>query len=162
MRAIRKLVVSEGLSNSQLSERLNIPQRSVERYLSQLYRDDNQLLSSLNGGSQEHLLSQSQVKRDRLNVYRQEILERICRNPQVPPIVQLKGFHLVAELEAADLRLLDNCIALVARSSPLPEIRRVLLLKQQEEKKEKEEREFEMKKPTTTMPPYREEEEKQR
>lgn len=70
--------------------------------------------------------------------YRQEILESIARNPDFSAADRIKAWNIVCELEAADLRLLDNCMALVARSSALP-VRNVLMLKQSQQQEQQRE-----------------------
>ena len=112
---IRRFIVEEGLTNRQISERLNIPLRSVERYISQLYEHDNQLLAGLN--SNEEMLTVTNICRDRMTHYRQEIMENIARNQEASFKDRLLAWNLICELEAADLRLMDNAVELVARRS---------------------------------------------
>lgn len=50
---------------------------------------------------------------------------------------QLKAWNLICEPEAADLRNLDETIAMVVRSSALP-VKRVLVSKKGEEEEEEE------------------------
>src|SRR5688500_18838087 len=78
-REIRRLIIDEGLTNGQISESLNIPQRTVERYIRELYEHDNQLLAGLN--SDTELLTAWSICKDRLDHHRQEILANIARNP---------------------------------------------------------------------------------
>lgn len=135
-REIRRLIVDEGLTNRQISERLKIPIRSIERYISEVYTYDNQLLSSLNS-NRDMLISWS-ILRDRLDHHRQEILANIARNPNALFADQIKAWHLICELEAADLRILQNTPAQVSRQSELA-VRRILMLnKKSEEEKEEE------------------------
>ena len=54
-RDIRRLIVEEGLTNNQISERLNVPLRTIERYISEIYEHDNQLLQSLNSSVEDTL-----------------------------------------------------------------------------------------------------------
>lgn len=139
LREIRRLVVDQGLTNRQLSERLNIPEKTIERYISTLYANDNQLLSNIN--SNDVVLTAWNIVRDRLDHHRQEILSNIARNPNASFADQLKAWNLVCELAAADLRLLNETAAMVARSSALP-VRRVMMLKKKEGEEEEQEFEF--------------------
>src|SRR5687768_9595496 len=110
---IRRLVLEEGLTNSQISERLNIPLRSIQRYISEIYLHDNQLLQSLN--SDEDVLTAWTIVRDRIDHHRQEILQNIARNPKAPFPERLKAWNLICELEAADLRIRSETAPVVAR-----------------------------------------------
>jgi hypothetical protein len=115
LREIRRLIINESLTNRQISERLNIPLRTIERYIHELYEHDNELLAGLN--SDEQVLTATNLCQDRMIHYKQEILANICHNKEAPFKDQLAGWHLVCELEAALLRLLDNAVELVARRS---------------------------------------------
>jgi hypothetical protein len=124
---IRHLIINEGLTNHQISERLNIPQRTVERYISQLYEHDNQLLHSLN--SDEEILTAWNICKDRMDHHRHEILANIARNPKASFADKIKAWHLICELEAADLRIREETAARVARTSTLS-VKRAMMLKE--------------------------------
>jgi DNA-binding CsgD family transcriptional regulator len=115
IREIRRLIIDEGLTNRQISEQLDIPQRTVERYISQLYKHDNELLTGLN--RDEEMLRAHNICKDRMAHYRQEITENIARNKNASFKDQLAAWHLICELEAADLRLMDNAVEMVRRRS---------------------------------------------
>jgi DNA-binding CsgD family transcriptional regulator len=132
---IRRLIVEEGLSNRQISERINIPLKTVERYVKDLYARDNEMLKGLSG--EEERLTSWNIARDRLENHKQEILASIARNQKAPFKDQLKAWNLICELEAADLRILEETLAMVVRSSALP-VKQVLTLKKKEEVYEEE------------------------
>jgi DNA-binding CsgD family transcriptional regulator len=132
---IRRLIVEEGLSNRQISERINIPLKTIERYVKDLYARDNKMLKGLSG--EEERLTSWNIARDRLESHKQEILSNIARNPKAPFKDRLKAWNLICELEAADLRVLDETLAMVVRSSALP-VKRVLMSKKGEEEEEEE------------------------
>lgn len=132
---IRRLIVEEGLSNRQISERINIPLKTVERYVKDLYARDNEMLKGLSG--EEERLTSWNIARDRLESHKQEILSNIARNPKAPFKDQLKAWNLICELEAADLRVLDETLAMVVRRSTLP-VQRMLMLKKKQQEEEKE------------------------
>src|SRR5215213_3374605 len=114
-REIRRLIIDQGLTNRQISEQLDIPQRTVERYIGQLYQHDNELLAGLN--SDKEMLITQNICRERMTHYRQEIIENIARNKDAPFKDRLAAWHLICELEAADIRLMDNSVELVRRRS---------------------------------------------
>ncbi len=78
------------------------------------------------------------ILRDQLDHHRQEILANIARNPNASFADQIKAWHLICELEAADLRILQNTPALVSRQSELS-IRRILMLNNKKVEQEEEE-----------------------
>jgi uncharacterized protein (UPF0147 family) len=129
-RDIRRLIVEEGLTNNQISERLNVPLRTIERYISEIYEHDNQLLQSLNS-SVEDTLTVTSIAKDRLNHYRQEILQNIARNPKAPFADKIRAWHLICELEAADLRIRFETVPSVLRKCA-PQVKRAMMLKEDE------------------------------
>lgn len=127
--------MDEGLTNNQISERLNIPLRSIERYISEIYSHDNQLLQRVN--SHEDMLTAWSIVKDRMDHHRQEILQNIARNPKAPLRDRLKAWHLICELEAADLRIRNETAPMVARRSAL-QVKRAMMLKKEDEEEENE------------------------
>ena len=129
-REIRRLIIEEGLTNRQISERINIPQRTVERYISELYKFDNQLLAGMNDNAIEEALTAWSICKERMAHHRQEILENIARNPNAPFKDRMAAWHIICELEAADLRLLDCAPEMVARRSALPKTSSLIVKKE--------------------------------
>ena len=134
LKEIRRLLITEGLTNDQLAERLHIPLKSIQRYISQLYNNDNQLLESLD--SAQETLTQWRICQDRLDSHRQEILENIARNPAVAYSDKLRAWNLVCELSAATLRLRHEIISYVARRNggSLPVMKQAALMLLQKNK----------------------------
>src|SRR5215210_8090278 len=64
------------------------------------------------------MLTVTNICRDRMTHYRQEIMENIARNQEASFKDRLLAWNLICELEAADLRLMYNAVDLVARRSP--------------------------------------------
>jgi hypothetical protein len=126
-REIRRLIIEEGLTNRQISERINIPQRTVERFISELYMYDNQLLAGLNDNAEEEALTAWSICKERMAHYRQEILANIARNPNAPFKDRMAAWHIICELEAAELRLRDSAPEMVARRSALPKTSHLLV-----------------------------------
>ncbi len=77
---IHRLIVEEGLSNSQLCERLQIPRRTLERYLHEIFQEDNDIL--LRPTAQD-VAMQANLFIGRLLVQRQHLLKEIAYNPDV-------------------------------------------------------------------------------
>ncbi len=138
-REIRHLIVDKGLTNRQISERLNVPQRTVERYIAEVYEHDNQLLTSLNSDST--VLIAWSIVRERLDAHRQEILQNIARNSNASFTDQIKAWNLICELEAADLRILHEAAPMLSRRSALPVKRAMMMSKEEEEYDFEEEQE---------------------
>jgi cell envelope opacity-associated protein A len=77
---IHRLIVEEGLSNSQLCERLQIPRRTLERYLHEIFQEDNDILLR---PTAEDVAMQANLFIERLLVQRQHLLKEIAYNPDV-------------------------------------------------------------------------------
>lgn len=100
--------------------------RTIERYISEIYEHDNQLLQSLNS-SVGDILTVTSIAKDRLSHYRQEILQNIARNPKAPFADKIRAWHLIYELEAADLRIRFETVPSVLRKCA-PQVKRVIML----------------------------------
>jgi hypothetical protein len=79
-KTIHHLIVEEGLSNAQLCERLQIPRRTLERYLYEIFQEDNDILLR---PTAEDIAMQSNLFIERLLVQRQHLLKDIAYNPDV-------------------------------------------------------------------------------
>jgi cell envelope opacity-associated protein A len=77
---IHHLIVEEGLSNAQLCERLQIPRRTLERYLREIFQEDNDILLR---PTAEDVAMQANLFIERLLVQRQHLLKEIAYNPDV-------------------------------------------------------------------------------
>ena len=77
---IHRLIVEEGLTNSQLCERLQIPRRTLERYLHEIFQEDNDILLR---PTAEDVAMQANLFIERLLVQRQHLLKEIAYNPDV-------------------------------------------------------------------------------
>jgi transcriptional regulator with XRE-family HTH domain len=137
---IRRLIIDLGLTNRQIAERLKIPEKTIERYIRDLYAQDNKLIQSLN--SDEEVITAWLICKDRMDHHRQEILETIARNSEASFMEKIKAWHLICELEAADLRIRNETAPLVARRSA-SQVRRAMMLKEEEQVKEWKEEENE-------------------
>ena len=94
-REIRRLLVDEGLTKRQIVEHLHIPPRTVDRYLHEIYSDDNQLLIS---PSIEELALRTTVLIEQLSQQRQLVLTDIIKNSDVDPADKIEAHHLAAEI----------------------------------------------------------------
>jgi hypothetical protein len=70
-----------------------------------------------------------------LQNHKQEILQNIARNPKTPFADQIKAWHLICELEAADMRLVFETVPSVTRSS-ISEVRRAIISRRSKEEEE--------------------------
>jgi hypothetical protein len=139
---IRRLISFEGLSNQQISDRLQIPLKTVERYVKDIYARDNDFLRNLTG--ENEVLTQVNIARDRYESHRQEILNNIIRNPKSSDADKLRAWNIVCELEAADFRMKFETPAAILRQAFLPESERrssydtnnMLILKKEEEEEQ--------------------------
>ena len=77
---IHRLILEEGLTNSQLCERLQIPRRTLERYLHEIFNEDNDILIR---PTAEQVAMQVNMFREHLLVQRQHLLKEIAYNPAV-------------------------------------------------------------------------------
>lgn len=116
---IRRLIVDEGLTNRQISERLNIPQNTIERYIKELYQFDNQLLVGLN--SDEEVITQLNICRDRLSKHKQDILDDMNTNYKDAPLKdKAQIWNLICELECVEAKFSQEAPAILARRQALP------------------------------------------
>jgi predicted metal-dependent phosphoesterase TrpH len=77
---IHRLILEEGLTNSQLCERLQIPRRTLERYLHEIFQEDNDILLR---PTAEQVAMQANLFIERLLIQRQHLLKEIAYNPAV-------------------------------------------------------------------------------
>jgi cell envelope opacity-associated protein A len=79
-KTIHHLIVEVVLSNAQLCERLQIPRRTLERYLHEIFQEDNDILLR---PTAEDVAMQANLFIERLLVQRQHLLKEIAYNPAV-------------------------------------------------------------------------------
>jgi transposase-like protein len=101
-REIRRLIVEENLTNREICERLNLKDRTMRRWLSQIFKEDNELLLR---PDIEDLAIQTNIFRERLSKQRQDILNSIANNSEVDEVVRIEAHRLVAELDFIVLKL---------------------------------------------------------
>ena len=104
MQDIRKLII-EGYPYDAIMEQLHIPHRTFYRYLSALFEDDRRLLAE--NVSDEEILNQMAITRDRLLEQRRDLLE-MTRDPNTDPADRISAHHLIADIAAAVLRIYDS------------------------------------------------------
>ncbi|HZA62407.1 MAG TPA: hypothetical protein VE573_06010 [Nitrososphaeraceae archaeon] len=76
-REIRRLIVEQGLTNREICEHLSLPSRTLERWLHEIYHEDNRLLLR---PSIEDLATQVNIFKQQLAKQRQQVLEGIANN----------------------------------------------------------------------------------
>lgn len=118
-RQIRCLIVDEGLSNQQISERLNIPLRTVERYVADIYTSDSQVIAGLRGDDEAAM--QFSICKDRLDKQRQDIINNIASNPNAPFKDRVAAYHLACELTVVIPKMYVEVPAQLARRHALPD-----------------------------------------
>ncbi len=124
---IRHLLINEALSNQAISERLKIPKRTVDRYISDMYRHDNELLAKVN--DDEKILTDMNIARERLAAHKQEMLKEIRSDIYKDASLKEKVeyWHLICELEACDMKFSQEAPQILARHHSLPGNDRLLL-----------------------------------
>ena len=116
MQDIRKLII-EGYPYDAIMAQLHIPHRTFYRYLSALFEDDRRLVAE--NVSDEEILNQMAITRDRLLEQRRDLLE-MTRDPNLGPADRISAHHLIAEIAAAVLRLYEGGPALLSQRHAFP------------------------------------------
>ena len=115
---IHRLITTEGLTNSQLCERLNIPRRTLERYLHGIFSEDNDLLIR---PTAEDIAMHVTLFREQILKQRQDVLREIANGPDVDPETKIMGHELAADMLWAATKLSINTPAFVARHTKFME-----------------------------------------
>jgi len=93
-RQIRRLI-AQGLTTSRICEILDLPERTVKRYISDLYKEDNSLLLRQTA---EDAATFDSMLIEQLSELRQQIESEIVRKPDSTAADKIEAFHLMAEL----------------------------------------------------------------
>ncbi len=96
-REIHCLLVSEGLSNKEICVRLGIPSRTLERWLHEIYHEDNLILLS---PTIDEVMTSASIYRDRLTKQRRDVLA-MANDSNVDPAYRVESHHLAAEMDKA-------------------------------------------------------------
>lgn len=94
-REIHRLLVEEGLSNKEICMRLNIPSRTLERWLHEIYHEDSLILLA---PTIDEILTAANVYRDRLSKQRRDVLA-MANDSNIDPESRLAAHNLGAELD---------------------------------------------------------------
>jgi hypothetical protein len=111
-REIHGLIVNEGLTNREVCAHLNLPKRTFDRYLHEIYHDDNLVLVS---PSIDDVMTAANIFKDRLTKQRRDILDGIANNPEIDASTRVEAHHLAAEIEHAIFKLSYETPVAVAR-----------------------------------------------
>jgi AraC-like DNA-binding protein len=114
---IRRLLI-EGYTYNDIMQQLHLSPRTFYRYLSAVFEDDRRLLAE--NISDEEMLNQMAICRDRLLKQRRDILEQIINNPDTDDKARIAGHHLAAEIAAAVPRLYTEGPAVLASRHKFP------------------------------------------
>jgi predicted metal-dependent phosphoesterase TrpH len=110
---IHRLILEEGLTNSQLCERLQIPRRTLERYLHEIFQEDNDILLR---PTAEQVAMQANLFIERLLIQRQHLLKEIAYNPAVQDAnAKIAAHELAADMIYAVKKLSTQTAADVMR-----------------------------------------------
>jgi AraC-like DNA-binding protein len=147
MQDIRNLI-TDGLSYNDIMQRLKLSERTFYRYLNATFEDDRRLLAE--NISDEEMLNQMTICRDRLLKQRRDILEQIVNDSDADDKARIAAHHLAAEIAAAVLRLYTEGPAILASRHKFPGTSLTaggttgvrLVLKKKEGLKEEEEEEY--------------------
>jgi hypothetical protein len=114
-REIRRLIIDEGLTNRAICEKLDLPARTVERYLHEIYSQDNQVLIR---PSAEDLAVQINIFKEQLAKQRQDVMS-IATNQEVEPTERIMAHELCANISWVISKLSYETPAAIARSVKL-------------------------------------------
>jgi hypothetical protein len=117
LKEIRRLIIDEGMTNSQIAGKLNVSQRTIERYVRELYSRDSELLISLAGD--EQALIQLAIARDRLIKQRQDVL-KIANSESTDYKTRISAHHLAGDLAILVARIHLEAPSLLARRHRFP------------------------------------------
>ncbi len=73
-RQIRKMLVEDGMSYSDIRDTLRLPQRTFTRYISEIFSRDRQLLTEQE--TEEEIMNQIVICRERLLKQRDDLLKK--------------------------------------------------------------------------------------
>jgi hypothetical protein len=103
------------MTNRQICERLKLPDRTLRRYLQQIYKHDCELLIR---PSAQDMAVASNTFIERLSMQAQLILSDIIKNDSTTPTEKLEGHNLLGEIQNAIHLLKQETPAAIARSLP--------------------------------------------
>jgi hypothetical protein len=111
-REISRLIIDEGLSNDMLCEKLSLPHRTLERYLSDIFSADNMVLLA---PSAEALSTQTNIFVERLSKQRMDVLDGIANNSGIEPDTRLEAHRLAAEIDHIIMKIRRESACGIAR-----------------------------------------------
>jgi len=116
-REIHRLITSEGLTNAQLCQRLNLPRRTLERYLHEIFSEDCEVLIR---PTAEAIATETAKFQQQLMERRQAVL-KIADDTSQPGEVRLQAEELAINMAFANLKLLALPPAFLERTMRRPE-----------------------------------------
>jgi hypothetical protein len=113
---LRRLKIEEGLTDNQLSERTGIPLRSVQRYLAEIYREENTLMTN---PTPEEIATQTNIIREQFLHQRQLLMNNIILNPNCDDWkAKVDAMQLSTDLLYAAYKLMTQPPAWVITHTP--------------------------------------------
>jgi hypothetical protein len=113
-RNIRKLLM-EGYSNREICEITKLPDRTMRRYLSEIYATDNEILIA---PSIEENATLTNIYIDRLAAQRRQVCE-IANDKSIDASARISAHNMAANMDQAMLNLLSQTPGTLARSLQL-------------------------------------------
>lgn len=101
-REIHRLVTSEGLTNNALCQRLNLPRRTLERYLHEIFQEDTMVLMR---PTAEEVALQTSIFKEQLMEQRKQLLI-MANDSSVDPEARIKAHELAANMAWGCLKLM--------------------------------------------------------
>jgi hypothetical protein len=133
-REIRRLIIQEGLSNQQISDRLGVPLKTVERWVTDIYGRDRKAQDFLYGVDQ--VFEFCNILKERLEYRRQYVESNIAYNSQASHADQMKAIDMANNIDATILRLMVETAPELVRHA-VQDVKNILILKQKEEEEQK-------------------------
>lgn len=99
---IHRLIVEEGLSNSALCQRLNLPKRTLDRYLHEIFQEDTMVLLR---PTAEQVALQTSIFKEQLMEQRKQLLV-MANDSSVDPEARIKAHELAENMAWGCLKLL--------------------------------------------------------
>lgn len=96
-RQIRPLIVEEGLTYRETMQQLRLPERTFQRYISEIFLQERQLLSRKL--TDDEVLNQLAILEARFSKQRRD-LQTIANNPEIDARARVAAHHLIGEMAA--------------------------------------------------------------
>jgi hypothetical protein len=111
---IRKMIIEDCLSNDEIADKLQISQRSCDRWVREIFEQDVNLLAKVEGDAEA--VRQIAIFRHRVNQFMCELLNDIARNKDVNSHDRIAAYNTCCEMaEAISNTFLEGPAAIARR-----------------------------------------------